>query len=208
MTTPTHKAHGFSRGSVRQKFDLRFDPRQGAWALPLLILVLVGCGSDGDVGTTPGVTAKFNGDDFAATTFMAAFDEASRSIDNGNRPEKPIEIDTLTGRFRLVAKAGDRRGNGEEPAREIILTVSGIDGPGTYQLIRGNQDIESFQLYGKDYAATPNNATSAPIEYYAPVGTTPMGTLVIDELGPDAVGTFAFIIPSADGDLLEIEDGK
>ncbi|MEM8873994.1 MAG: hypothetical protein AAGD32_07015 [Planctomycetota bacterium] len=194
----TPKAHGFSRGSAKRLAD----PRLKAWALIVFACTLVGCGGD-DAGE-PGVIASFNGDEFAATEFMAAYEPAIRSQDNGNRPEKPTGIDTLTGRFRLIAKSGDRQGNGTEPAREFVLTVSGVDGPGTYPIIRGDQNIESFQLYAKDYAA---GSLAAPVEYYAPVGDTQVGTLIIDELGPDAVGSFSFSIPSAGGEVAEITDG-
>jgi hypothetical protein len=163
-----------------------------------LLLFIAGCG-DSEEG---GVTATLNDAEFTAEEFGATYFLGIRQTDSGNRPEYgELGVDPLVGKFQLYAVDGrDPQNNGTVPQRRIVLTVSGVDGPGSYDLVRGDQDIQRFQL------AVDDHSGGEPKYYTAPVSTDSLGTLVIASLptepGVDGMvsGSFSFTLPPAGAD--------
>lgn len=176
-----------------------FIARATVFAAVAALVLLAGCGDD---GPEPGVTAEFGDVAFDATNYRVDYYPDQRSRDDGNRRERPIEgLEPLTGRLQVTASSGDARNQGEQPRYQIAFTISGVDGPGTYELVRGDKDIQSFQLYAK-------NLSFEPVQYYAPATDEVLGTVTVEELNELVIaGTFDFTLPNHEGDTIHISNG-
>ena len=157
-------------------------------------LAVVGC-SDSDGSAT----ATINGAEFAADTAEAVYWNSDRGYDSGNRPERVRSsgderlLDAAAPKLQLNITAGDdANNNGDYVQRQIALTVPDVTGPGTYDLVRGDADIQRFQVAVRD------RGPEVPRYWTAPVGEQSVGTLTVESLTDELVtGRFDLTVPPA-----------